>query len=91
MTNAQVLVPLVSLAIAGAFPAAAQSVVSTHSGLVYLFEGSVFLGGERLEQKFGKFPDMGEGRELRTEAGRAEVLLTPGAMLRLDQNSAMSW
>ena len=32
---------------------------------------------------------MGEGRELRTEAGRVEVLLTPGVVLRLDQNSAI--
>jgi FecR protein len=68
-------------------PASAQTVVSAHSGAIYYFEGAVFVGGERLEQKFGNFPDIGEGGELRTEHGRAEVLLTPGVMLRVDENS----
>lgn len=67
--------------------ASGQSVISTHSGLVYFFEGSVWLGDQPLEQKFGKFPDIGEGRELRTEQGRAEVLLTPGVFLRMGENS----
>ena len=75
--------------VAGGFPASAQSVVSTHSGLVYFFEGSVFLGEQPLEQKFGRFPDVGEGGQLRTEKGRAEVLLTPGVVLRVDENSAI--
>jgi FecR-like protein len=81
------VVPL--LALAARFPVAAQSVVSTHSGVVYFFQGAVWIGGEQLEQKFGKFPDIGEGRELRTEHGRAEVLLTPGVFLRIDDNSAI--
>lgn len=67
----------------------AQTVISTHSGILYFFEGSVYLGGERLEQKFGKFPDIGEGRELRTEQGRAEVLLTPGVFLRVGDSTAI--
>jgi hypothetical protein len=71
------------------FAASAQSVVSTHSGVVYFFEGSVFLGGQPLEQKFGRFPDVGEGGTLRSEHGRAEVLLTPGVVLRLDEKSAI--
>jgi len=81
-----VLVPAF-FAIAAAL--SAQTVISTHSGILYFFEGTVFLGGDRLEQKFGRFPDIGEGRELRTEYGRAEVLLTPGVFLRLGDNSAI--
>ncbi|HTS77246.1 MAG TPA: hypothetical protein VMG40_13625 [Bryobacteraceae bacterium] len=77
------------LAAAACFPVSAQTVVSTHSGVLYFFEGSVFLANQRLAQKFGNFPDIGEGRELRTEQGRAEVLLTPGVFLRLDHNSAI--
>jgi hypothetical protein len=57
--------------------------------VIYFFVGSVFLGDERLEQKFGRFPDIGEGRELRTALGRAEVLLTPGVFLRLDEKSSI--
>jgi hypothetical protein len=82
------VLPLFTLALT-LVPSSGQSVVSTHSGLIYFFTGSVFLGDERLEQKFGRFPDIGEGRELRTEHGRAEVLLTPGVFLRIGENSAI--
>ncbi len=67
----------------------AQSVRSTRSGLIYFFDGSVFIGDEQLQQKFGRFEEVGEGRVLRTEHGRAEVLLTPGVFLRVDENSAV--
>ncbi|MBV9503464.1 MAG: hypothetical protein JO323_00515 [Acidobacteriia bacterium] len=77
------------LAAAACVSAAAQSVISTHAGTVYFFEGAVSLGGQPLEQKFGRFPDIGEGNELRTEKGRAEVLLTPGVFLRVGENSAI--
>jgi hypothetical protein len=81
------ILPLVFLASVAWFPASGQTVISTHSGLVYFFEGSVWLEDQPLEQKFGKFPDIGEGRELRTEQGRAEVLLTPSVFLRMGENS----
>jgi hypothetical protein len=77
------LTPLVGL------PASAQSVISAHSGLVHFSEGSVFLDDQRLEQKAGKFDQMNNGSELRTQDGRAEVLLTPGTFLRLGANSAI--
>jgi FecR-like protein len=83
-----VFLPL-AVAFIAASPVSGQTVVSTHAGVVYFFEGSVSLGGEKLEQRFGSFPDIGEGRELRTERGRAEVLLTPETLLRLDENSAI--
>jgi hypothetical protein len=90
MTYARMaLLRIVALALAAGFPASAQSVVSTHSGLIYFFVGSAFLGNEPLAQKFGKFPDIGEGNEFHTTAGRAEVLLTPGVVLRLDENSSI--
>lgn len=90
MPNARfIALPLLAVASAAGIPAFGQSVVSTHSGLIYFFVGSVYLGNERLEQKFGRFPDIGEGNELRTALGRAEVLLTPGVFLRLDENSSV--
>jgi hypothetical protein len=70
-------------------PAGAQSVISTHSGLVHFFEGAVFLGGRPLESHLGRFPSVPEGAELRTADGRAEVLLTPGVFLRLGDNSSI--
>jgi hypothetical protein len=70
-------------------PASAQSVISTHSGVIHFFEGAVFLGDRPLESHLGKFPSVPQGAELRTADGRAEVLLTPGAFLRLGEKSAI--
>lgn len=72
-----------------ALPANGQSVVSTRSGVVHFFEGAVYLGGEPLEPRLGRFPNIAEGAELRTAEGRAEVLLTPGVFLRLGARSAI--
>jgi FecR protein len=77
------LTPLLGL------PAFAQSVISAHSGVIHLADGSVFLDDQRVEQKPGKFDQMKNGSELRTEEGRAEVLLTPGTFLRMGANSAI--
>jgi hypothetical protein len=72
-----------------ALQAEAQSVISAHSGVVHFFEGAVYLADVPLEPRLGKFPTMAQGAELRTAAGRAEVLLTPGVFLRLGEKGAM--
>jgi hypothetical protein len=51
-------------------------------------EGQVLLDGQPVEQKFGQFPRMENESTLATQDGRAEVLLTPGVFLRLDENSS---
>jgi hypothetical protein len=70
-------------------PANGQSVISTRSGVVHFFEGVVYLDDQPLQPRFGKFPTIAEGSELRTAQGRAEVLLTPGVFLRLGEDSAI--
>jgi len=70
-------------------PAVAQSVISAHSGVIHFADGSVFLDDQRVEQKAGKFEQMKNGSELRTQDGRAEVLLMPGTFLRVGANSAI--
>jgi hypothetical protein len=70
-------------------PAAGQEVISVRSGVIHFFEGSVYLGGQPLELHPGKFQILAEGDELRTEQGRAEVLLTPGVILRIGEKSAI--
>src|SRR5277367_2592459 len=69
--------------------ACAQSVISTHAGVVQYVEGSAFLADKAVEPKFGTFPDIKENQEFRTADGRAEILLTPGVFLRLGENSAI--
>jgi hypothetical protein len=75
--------------IAVALPASAQSVISTHSGVIHFFEGTVYLGDQPLESHLGKFPSVPQGAELRTAEGRAEVLLTPGVFLRMGDRTAI--
>jgi len=73
---------------AGGATAFAQSVISARSGMIHFVEGQVYLGDQPVETKFGNFPEVKENGLLRTEDGRAEVLLTPGVFLRLGENSS---
>ena len=81
------------LATLAALAASGQTVVSVRSGLINFSEGEVYLSdqprGQAIEQKAGKYPELREGVELRTETGRAEVLLTPGMVLRVGPDSAV--
>lgn len=70
-------------------PAHGQAVISVHSGLVNYFEGVVYLAGQPLQSQLGKYASIPEGGELRTERGRAEVLLTPGVFLRVGDNTTI--
>jgi hypothetical protein len=74
---------------AALLPLGAQSVISTHSGLIHFFEGEVYLGDQSLESHLGRFPSVPQGAVLRTAEGRAEVLLTPGVFLRMGDRSAI--
>lgn len=69
--------------------AQAQSVISAQAGTIHHIEGAVLLDGQPVKQKFGDFPSMKRGAELRTEEGRAEVLLTVGTFLRLAENTGV--
>jgi hypothetical protein len=67
--------------------ALAQSVISAKSGLIHYVEGRVLLDGLQVEPKFGEFPHVPPQGVLRTQAGRAEVLLAPGVFLRVAENT----
>ena len=74
---------------AGSIAAMAQTaVISARSGLIHYVEGQVYVGDQVVETKFGTFPEVKENQTLRTEEGRAEVLLTPGVFLRVGENSS---
>ena len=68
--------------------AVAQSVISARSGLIHYSEGRVLLDDKLVESQFGTFPEVKENKILRTEQGRAEVLLNPGVFLRIGENSS---
>jgi len=79
--------PLAILLI-GASSAWAQQVISAHSGVIHFVEGTVTLDGKAVQPKFAEFPDVKNGQTLAAEDGRAEVLLTPGVILRIAENSS---
>src|SRR5712672_2989788 len=67
----------------------AQYMISAHSGVVHYVEGKAYIKDALVEPKFDKFPEIRENQELRTEDGRAEILLTPGVFLRMNENSSI--
>jgi hypothetical protein len=78
----------VLFALLGCAAAFSQAVVSTHAGVLNFAEGAVLIDDQPVQVKAGAFSNVKEGAVLRTEHGRAEVLLTPGVFLRIDENSA---
>jgi hypothetical protein len=89
MHHPHLFFPALSVLMWAAMPAGAQSVVSTHAGVVNYFEGAVSIGGAPLQSQFGRFPEIPEGVELRTTQGRAEVLMGPGVILRVAEDAAI--
>jgi hypothetical protein len=67
----------------------AQSVVSVRSGVINYSEGAVFVDNQVVGQKPGKYPVLHEGSDLLTHDGRAEILLTPDAYLRVGVDSGV--
>jgi len=75
------------LALSG-LPALAQPVISAKSGVISYVEGKVMVGDEAVQRSETKLPEVKENAVLRTEEGRAEVLLTLGTMMRVGENSS---
>lgn len=66
----------------------AQDVISVKAGLVHYIEGDVFVDGQKVVMHKGDFTQMKAGQVLNTRDALAEVLLTPGTILRLADNSS---
>lgn len=66
----------------------AQAVISARSGMVNFVEGKVQLAGQPVKLDGAIFPEVKLGQTLSTQAGHAEILLTPGVFLRLDRNTS---
>ncbi|MCL6545831.1 MAG: FecR domain-containing protein [Bryobacteraceae bacterium] len=77
--------------LAGSFlpQAYAQQVISARSGLIQYFERSVFLNEEPLERDPNRFAQMDRYDVLRTAGGRAEILISPEAFLRIRERSSV--
>jgi hypothetical protein len=62
---------------------------TANPGALNYVEGSVFLDGAPMHREDVGRASMAPGQVLSTQTGKAEVLLTPGVFLRLDDNSAV--
>jgi hypothetical protein len=57
--------------------------------MIHFVYGRATLDGEPLRTVESAFPHMKAGQVFRTEGGRAEVLLSPSAFLRVSENSSL--
>jgi hypothetical protein len=64
-------------------------VVSARAGTINLATGQVAVDTKPVERRSNKFPTLKDGQVLRTDNGRAEVLLGPGVFLRLGPHAAL--
>lgn len=81
---------LASALICGLWPSAfAQNAISAKAGLVQVADGEVFVNDKAVENKVAQFTDLKSKDILTTGEGRAEVLLTPGAFLRMTDTSGV--
>lgn len=69
--------------------AIAQNAISAKAGLVQVADGEVFVNDKLIQNKIAEFTDLKNTDVLRTVEGRTEVLLTPGAFLRMGDNSSL--
>lgn len=69
--------------------AAGQYVVSAMAGFIHYADGEVFLEGKPIAPKPTEFLHAQEGQRLRTGAGRAELMLSPGSFVRLGPSSEL--
>jgi len=77
-----------ALLVSAAIPATAQTVIGAKSGVINWVEGDVYLNGQPYVMQPSQFGEVKENGILRTEAGRAEVLLPPGVFFRVAENSS---
>jgi hypothetical protein len=86
--KARLIILVLAGAVVLASNALAQRVISTKAGFVFFVQGRVSIEGSRL--RTGEhFHQLKPGENLSTERGRAEVLLNPGAILRLGDMSRL--
>lgn len=67
----------------------AQVVISARAGLICYTEGRVLLNDRAVRLAPGRFPQMRTNDVLRSTRGRGEILLNPGAFLRIRDDSAV--
>lgn len=76
-----------AIALAG-WSVQAQTVIGAKSGVINWAEGDVFLADKPYTMQPTQFGEVKEGMVLRTEEGRAEILLPPGVFFRVGEKTS---
>lgn len=79
----------VSILLACALGVSAQNVISYKAGTINYTDGEVLLDSKKVKLKAGSFPRLAADQRVETRDGRAEILLGPGSVLRLGENSSV--
>src|SRR5258707_13011357 len=79
-----------SIVLAAALSAPAFGANPARPGTVNYVEGQVSISGQSLDAKAIGSAELQPGQSLDTQIGKAEILLTPGAFLRLGDNSSVT-
>jgi hypothetical protein len=91
MLNRAVFVFVMSflLVMIGSVGASAQNTHQARPGSINYVEGKASIGAQALRPDSAGSAQLDRGQTLTTEAGKVEVLLTPGVFLRLADNSSV--
>lgn len=83
MNGSRPLFLLLAATLLAALPGYGQMAISAKAGLINVADGEVYVDGKLVEPKPSEFVTIPRDGLLKTAEGRAEVLLTPGAFLRM--------
>ena len=89
MPRQKVAATVLSLATLFATAAIGQNAISARPGTLNYIEGEASINGQALSKNSVGKTELAAGQMIETTNGKAEVLLTPGVFLRLDDNSAV--
>lgn len=83
-------IALAALATFAVSSASAQTAISAKAGLIHYVIGDATLDGKPVQIRTGnRLVEMKNGNVLSTTEGRAEVMLAPGVVFRMDADSSM--
>ena len=86
------IMPLIALWMASSVSATlAQVAISTTPGLLHYAEGQVYLDEDQVELEPAQFATLKSGQRFRVGDGRAELLLSPRALLWMGKDSELEF
>src|SRR6267378_2911518 len=90
MRQSRLIAMATSIILAAALSAPAFGANPARPGTINYVEGQVSIAGQPLDAQAIGSAELQPGQSLDTQIGKAEILLTPGAFLRLGDNSSVT-